>query len=84
MDTTVELPDDLVRALDAVAARTGRTRAELLGEAVRAYLRRERSSGGAPDWPRSIGMGEADGPAADAIDEWLATHWEPLNERARS
>ena len=82
--TTVELPVELGRALDELGKRTGRSRAEVISEALHAFLGRQDRTDDDPTWPRSIGMGEADQPRADAIDEWLKANWRPEDDWGRS
>lgn len=68
--TTLYLPDDLQRRLRDAARREGRSQAELVREALSAYLE---------DSPRptpgSLGAGcDPDLPARDA-EEWLESRW---------
>ena len=81
---TLELPVELGRALDEIAERSARSRAELIHEAVRDFLARQERSDPDPAWPRSIGLGEADEPRADAIDDWLKANWRPEDDWGRS
>ena len=72
---TLELPADMGRARDEIAERTGRSRSEVILEALHAFLGRHRQPDVDPNWPRSIGMIEVDEPRADAIDDWLKANW---------
>jgi plasmid stability protein len=68
--TTLYLPDDLRTKLRAEARRRGRPQAELVRDALEAYLRPQRQP-----LPRFIGIAE-DGviPARDA-KEWIRREW---------
>ncbi|MGH9189144.1 MAG: ribbon-helix-helix protein, CopG family [Acidimicrobiales bacterium] len=68
--TTLYLTDELRRALDGAARRTGRTQADIVRDALRTHLQ----SLGAPS-PRSIGAGEDAGLAARDSEEWLHRRW---------
>jgi Arc/MetJ-type ribon-helix-helix transcriptional regulator len=70
--TTVYLPDDIRRDLDGAARDTGRPQAELIREALRAYLADRPSA-----WPASIGRhrsGSGEFAARDD-EEILAARW---------
>lgn len=55
MKTTVELPEDLYRETKALAALTGRTLKELIREALRERLERERGARGPHGWRSAFG-----------------------------
>jgi hypothetical protein len=85
---TVNIPEEELAALDAIAERESRPMDDLIREAVSQYLatrERTRPAGigvineEAPNWPRSIGMiREDDGSLrSDNVDEWLKEHWRP-------
>jgi len=80
----IDLPEELQRELDEMASRTGRTRAELVYVALQAFLASEAEKQTDAGWPRSIGMGYAEEPSADRIDEWLEEHWRPDEEWGRT
>jgi predicted transcriptional regulator len=65
--TTVYLPDELKRALERMAATSGRSEAELIREAVSAHVR-------AADRPRPRGglFESGDGSLSEKVDEALA------------
>lgn len=68
--TTIYLPEELQRSLRAAARRAGRPQAELIREALSAYLER------VPRPPlRSIGLGEDRELAARDSDAWLDDAW---------
>jgi predicted DNA-binding protein len=70
--TTLYLPRDLQRALREEARRSGRPQAELVRDALRAYLeRRERPRA------RSIGIAADGRLAAGDIEAWLEREWDP-------
>ncbi len=71
--TTLYLPPELREELRETARRTRRPQAELIREALRAYLKQQ----GRP-LPRSIGI--ADNPDVSGADaeEWLEAHWRPM------
>ncbi len=62
--TTVYLPDDLKRAVENEARRSGASEAEVIREAIRA------SVGAATPAPRP-GILETDTPIADRLDDFL-------------
>jgi Ribbon-helix-helix protein, copG family len=64
--TTVYLDTDLRRGLQALARRTGRPQADLIREAVRAYLSDQRRPG-LPSW---IGMVSTDLLDSTKVDEY--------------
>jgi Arc/MetJ-type ribon-helix-helix transcriptional regulator len=69
--TTVYLPDDIRRGLDGAARDTGRSQAELIREALRAYLNDR-----VPSWPTSFGRHHGGGTFAAREDEdILAARW---------
>lgn len=70
--TTVYLPDDIRRELDGAARDTGRSQAELIRVALRAYLA-ERP----PALPASVGRHRSDGGGFAARDDEqvLAARW---------
>jgi Arc/MetJ-type ribon-helix-helix transcriptional regulator len=69
--TTVYLPDDIRRGLDGAARDTGRSQAELIREALRAYL-----AGRPPAWPDSFGRHHSGGTfAAREDEEILKARW---------
>jgi hypothetical protein len=68
--TTLYLPLELQRALQAEARRSGRPQAELVREALREYL------GSRPrPRPRSVGLGESGQLAARDSEAWLREQW---------
>jgi hypothetical protein len=68
--TTLYLPLDLQRALQAEARRSGRPQAELVREALRDYLAaRPRPR------PRSVGLGESGQLDAANSEAWLRDEW---------
>jgi metal-responsive CopG/Arc/MetJ family transcriptional regulator len=70
--TTLELPDELAQLLDEAADRTGKSRGELISEALRTYLRDE-----ARRLPRSFGAyADPELSGADSED-WLRANWRP-------
>ncbi len=70
--TTLYLPQDLQQELRDMARRTRRPQAELIREALRAYLEQQ----GRPR-PRSIGIGDNPDLHAEDTEDWLAKHWRP-------
>jgi Arc/MetJ-type ribon-helix-helix transcriptional regulator len=69
---TLYLPEDLQQMLRETARRTRRHQAELIREALRAYLERQ-----ARPRPRSIGLGDDPDLHAEDTEDWLAEHWRP-------
>ena len=69
--TTVYLPDDIRAGIEDAARDAGRSQAELIREALRAYL-----SSRPPSWPQSFGRHRSGGAFAARDDEdVLAAHW---------
>lgn len=68
--TTLYLPIDLQRALREEARRSGRPQAELIREALRAYL-----SGQPRPQLRSLGLGSDRRVAARDSEAWLKREW---------
>jgi len=69
--TTLYLPPELRRALKEVARREGRSQAELIREALVAYLEKKTRP-----LPRSLGLGEDEGLAGRDAEAWLEKAWE--------
>ena len=70
--TTLYLPADLQRALGATAKREGRPQAEIIREALAAYL-----SERVPVRLRSIGAGSDDEVTGANSEKWLRKNWKP-------
>jgi predicted DNA-binding protein len=68
--TTLYLPEDLQRALRTEARRSGRPQAELVRDALRAYL-----GDRAKPKLRSIGAGEDSELSGRDSESWLAREW---------
>jgi hypothetical protein len=65
--TLVHLPDRVRTSLQLLVAQTGKPEAELIGEAIEAYLESQNRP-----LPRSIGIGESDrGDLSDRVDDLL-------------
>jgi predicted transcriptional regulator len=69
--TTVYLPDDLRRSLKAAARRRGRPEADLVREALGAYLERE----GRPRLG-SVGAGDDENLSARDSEAWIRKEWD--------
>ena len=69
--TTLYLPADLQHRLRAEARRRGRPQAELVRDALDAYLRRRKRP-----LPRFIGIVDDPGFDARDTDEWLDREWQ--------
>jgi hypothetical protein len=71
--TTIYLPDSLQIALDNLAHRTNRSKADLIREAVTTFVERQERP-----WPKSIGMIDYDDEVNSTnVDEWLRENWKP-------
>ncbi len=70
--TTLYLSDDLHESLRGVARRTGVPQAEIVREALEAYLLVQDRP-----MPQSIGTGEDSELAARDSEAWLKEHWAP-------
>jgi predicted transcriptional regulator len=65
--TLVHLPDRLKTSLQQLVSQTGKPEAELIGEAIEAYLESQNRP-----LPRSIGIGASDrGDLSDRVDDLL-------------
>lgn len=73
--TTVYLTQDQISGISAMARRKGRPKAQLIREAVAAYIVDDVDF----EWPRSIGMvTDDDGElTSENVDEWLKANWHP-------
>ena len=68
--TTVDLPPELQRALEAAARESGRPEAEIVREALEAFLdSRPR--------PRPLSVGIVEDPELNGVDteDWLRANW---------
>jgi metal-responsive CopG/Arc/MetJ family transcriptional regulator len=70
--TTVYLPTELQGALRDVARRTGRSQAEVIRDAIAAYVAVEERP-----WPRSFGSAANGEVSAADLEDWLAENWKP-------
>jgi len=68
--TTLYLPSDLQRSLLATARREGRSQAEIIRDALQAYLTNR-----APVRLKSIGAGSDDEVSGATSEEWLRKNW---------
>lgn len=65
--TSVYLPDEIEQSLQRLVQQTGKPKAELIREAIEAYLENQKHS-----LPRSIGIGASDrGDLSERVDELL-------------
>lgn len=70
--TTLYLPTQLHRALRELSRRTGRTQAEVMREALQAYVQgQERPP------LRSLGLGENTELHGADTEDWLEANWRP-------
>jgi predicted transcriptional regulator len=78
--TTFFLPDDLERTLEETARREGRPQAELVREALSAYLHTRRGPR-----PRSVGIAKSSDRSVDSenVKEWLHAEWDGRNTGRR-
>ena len=81
---TLELPDEVRQALDELAERTGRSRTELIHDAVRDYLVQYDQDGDASGLPRSAGMIEDAEVTAEGFEDWLKANWRPEADWGRT
>ena len=70
--TTLYLPGELQRSLAAMARREGRSQAEIVRDALSAYLSRS-----SPLRWQSIGAGSDDEVRGATSEEWLRKNWKP-------
>lgn len=71
--TTLYLTDDLQRALRDVARRSGRSQAEVVREALEAFVLLQSPR----PFPRSIGAGSDPDLNAEDTEDWLRANWHP-------
>ena len=69
--TTLYLPPALRRALKELARREGRSQAEVIREALAAYLEKK-----SRPVPKSLGLGEDENLAGKDAEAWLERAWE--------
>jgi hypothetical protein len=77
--TTVYLPPDLQRRLQQLSRRTGRPQADLIRDALQAYL----DGQPAPSRPGFVGMGEDPELSADRAKAWVRARWSRRPREAR-
>ncbi len=82
---TLDLPSELEQALGQISQRSGRSREDVVREALDAYVQQQESLTQQHDGvllgkrrlPRSIGMIEDGQLRAEDIDDWLEANWRP-------
>jgi hypothetical protein len=70
--TTLYLPDELHETLRGAARRSGKPQADIVREALEAYLLQQPRP-----LPRSIGAGDDAELAGRDAEAWLKEHWAP-------
>jgi predicted transcriptional regulator len=68
--TTIYLPDNLRIALKDMARRSGRPQAELIREALAAFVARQERPR-----PKSFGIASSGKVQATEVEAWLDEHW---------
>jgi Ribbon-helix-helix protein, copG family len=68
--TTLYLPHDMKRELEAVARRSGRAQAVIVREALAQYLGQQPRP-----WPKSIGAGSDPELSGADSEDWLRENW---------
>ena len=76
--TTLYLPGELQRSLQAMAKREARSQAEIVRSALAAYF-----SDRSPFRLRSIGAASDDEVSGAASEEWLRQNWKSKNRKKR-
>ena len=74
--TTVYLSTELQRSLQDLSRRTGRAQAELIREALSAYVADQERP-----WPKSIGSGSDGDVAGRDSEAWLTEEWSKVGAR---
>ena len=69
---TLDLPDDLWAAIDAIAQSEGRSRSSVVREAISIYLAKE-----ADRLPTSRGIFEDDSVTSENVRDWMRENWHP-------
>jgi predicted transcriptional regulator len=72
MKTTIYIPDDQMAALDAMAKREARPKAQLIREAIELYVTEN-----AQPMPDAIGIFEDLEVDSTNVDDWLRANWRP-------
>jgi predicted transcriptional regulator len=75
--TTVYLPRELQRQLQEASRRSGQPQAELVREAIAAYLRAQPRR-----QPRFVGMGEDAELSSDEAKGWIRARWDDRRSEA--
>jgi hypothetical protein len=70
--TTIYLPTALRVELKAIARRSGRPQAEVIREALAAYVEQQERP-----WPKSFGIAESGTVSGADSEDWLREHWKP-------
>ena len=72
MKTTIYIPDDQMAALDAMAKREARPKAQLIREAIELYV-----VDNAQPMPEAVGIFDDVDVDSSNVDEWLRDNWRP-------
>lgn len=78
---TLRFPAELSRQLDDVAARSGRSRATVIEDAVRVYVAQDIRMRNGRELPRSIGIVSDDEVTGENSEDWLRANWRPEDDR---
>jgi metal-responsive CopG/Arc/MetJ family transcriptional regulator len=79
----IERPTELIRTLDEIASRSGRSRAELLLAAVRDFVAVNAGAAEDQGLPCSIGSFADDEVTGENSEEWLRAHRRPEDDWGR-
>ena len=78
---TVDLPPDLVEALDTACKRAQVSRSELARRALRAYLSQSAPADVADAWHRVFGLWKGHKPAGTEFEDALRDEWDKPSSR---
>ncbi|MEA2531111.1 MAG: hypothetical protein QOG89_2755 [Thermomicrobiales bacterium] len=70
--TTIYIPSQLHAELKAIARRSGRPQAQVIRDALAAYVAEQERP-----WPKSFGSVEDGSVNGADHEDWLAEHWKP-------
>jgi len=93
-EITLNLPTDLVEAVDRLAERTDRVRDDVIAELLRLQTSSETAPVGSPraeaitesdpDWPTIVGIIDGSPVSSEEFEDWMQANWRPAEPWGRS